>query len=359
QLESEAYDLINKADVFIPSELESKVANAISPDVGNNVFASAVAADSWKIITKGCKDCLDGDGDGYIDGVCANDPVKYDCNDADATIHPGATETCNMIDDNCDGKIDETFDVDNDGVSTCAVPVDCNDTNEEIYPGALEKVDEQDNDCNGKADDAGLDISVVSDQNVGIPNALVLVIEYGNACANSFANPATSISDIKSQCSTIGTCTTDTNGSCLVEVKKDGKFQALVGIGDQGLTSPSTPYQVGKHTAILLQAESGVTIPDSNSNTDTNQSGSTGGTSTDNPYLFWGFIVIALVVCGIVAAYLLKNGKKVGELPKGKPSPPSKPAQGLTKADTKILNTPIVKTGGFSLPKLSGKGFAE
>jgi hypothetical protein len=57
----------------------------------------------------------DHDGDGY--GVasvsvqaCAQ-PVGYapaagDCNDADATIHPGATELCNGLDDNCDQLVD-------------------------------------------------------------------------------------------------------------------------------------------------------------------------------------------------------------------------------------------------------------
>lgn len=34
-----------------------------------------------------------------------------DCNDANAAIHPGATELCNSLDDNCSGTADEGFDV--------------------------------------------------------------------------------------------------------------------------------------------------------------------------------------------------------------------------------------------------------
>ncbi|MBU1004679.1 MAG: PKD domain-containing protein, partial [Nanoarchaeota archaeon] len=49
--------------------------------------------------------CVDNDGDGYnsTGGNCG--PI--DCNDANTSINPGATEICNGIDDNCDTQIDE------------------------------------------------------------------------------------------------------------------------------------------------------------------------------------------------------------------------------------------------------------
>ncbi|MBI5489781.1 MAG: putative metal-binding motif-containing protein [Deltaproteobacteria bacterium] len=47
----------------------------------------------------------DRDGDTYGDAACTGS----DCNDSDATVHPGATETCNARDDNCNGTTDETF----------------------------------------------------------------------------------------------------------------------------------------------------------------------------------------------------------------------------------------------------------
>ncbi len=48
-------------------------------------------------------DVLDGDGDGYPPRVCGGG----DCDDSRASVHPGATEVCNGIDDNCNGLVDE------------------------------------------------------------------------------------------------------------------------------------------------------------------------------------------------------------------------------------------------------------
>jgi hypothetical protein len=58
----------------------------------------------------------DGDGDGYGDASDTRDacsaPTGYvaggtDCDDGDASIHPGAAEDCDGVDQDCDGTVDE------------------------------------------------------------------------------------------------------------------------------------------------------------------------------------------------------------------------------------------------------------
>ncbi len=128
----------------------------------------------------------DSDGDGFGangPGVCVCTfgagyaSVHTDCNDADPSIHPGATESCNGKDDNCDGVTDPINsagclnyyqDNDADGYGQTAkkeclclsappysatVPGDCNDTSSAVNPGASEVCNGVDDNCNGQTDE--------------------------------------------------------------------------------------------------------------------------------------------------------------------------------------------------------------
>ncbi len=49
------------------------------------------------------------DDDGFPDAACCNsDHCGEDCDDSDPAVSPSAVETCNGRDDDCDGRIDES-----------------------------------------------------------------------------------------------------------------------------------------------------------------------------------------------------------------------------------------------------------
>jgi hypothetical protein len=109
---------------------------------------------------------LDDDGDGYgtttgSTSAC-DQPSGYaatddDCDDTDSGINPGATETCDGVDEDCDGVVDfSDTDADGDGYTTC--DGDCDDSDARVHPDMPEICgDEIDNDCDGSTDIADID----------------------------------------------------------------------------------------------------------------------------------------------------------------------------------------------------------
>jgi hypothetical protein len=126
---------------------------------------------SYDLRIAGAASGTDADGDGYT--------TLVDCDDTNPSIHPGAAEVCNFVDDNCDGSIDEGFDQDGDGWTVCAG--DCNNVNPQVHPGATEICNGIDDNCDGVVDEGGfpdsdgdgvLDCVDPDDDNDGVPDTL-------------------------------------------------------------------------------------------------------------------------------------------------------------------------------------------
>eukprot|EP01027_Heterolobosea_sp_BB2_P007125 GEZU01010632.1.p1 GENE.GEZU01010632.1~~GEZU01010632.1.p1 ORF type:complete len:704 (-),score=125.71 GEZU01010632.1:44-2155(-) len=161
-------------------------------------------------------DCIDGiqyyedrDNDGYGDidkpvrtciagasSAAGKSTIAGDCDDANAAIHPGATEVCNFVDDNCNDLVDENvttsvhLDRDFDGFAdksqlmiVCTQQLadlpsflimvdegannnnwDCDDSNPAIHPGAPEVCNHVDDNCNNQIDENVTHITVYLDQ---------------------------------------------------------------------------------------------------------------------------------------------------------------------------------------------------
>jgi uncharacterized protein (TIGR03382 family) len=134
---------------------------------------------------------LDSDGDAYgAPGASSTSctctatgsftaSVNTDCDDTDSGVHPGATEHCDTVDEDCDGSTDEaavdrdTWCADADGDSygdpdtttlACDLPVgyvadatDCDDTDATVFPGAAEYCGGGDENCDSAFDVGAVD----------------------------------------------------------------------------------------------------------------------------------------------------------------------------------------------------------
>jgi Lamin Tail Domain/Putative metal-binding motif len=162
------------------SELCDGADNNCDGDVDED---SAVDATTWY---------SDNDADGYGDpdlgaascsapsGTVAD---ATDCDDTDSGAFPGATETCDEADNDCNGTIDDDAtdastwyeDADEDGyglasssTTACELPpgyvsdaTDCDDSSDLAYPGGTEVCDSIDNDCDGASDEPDAEDAVV------------------------------------------------------------------------------------------------------------------------------------------------------------------------------------------------------
>jgi len=132
------------------------------------------------------------DGDGYGDplspvtecgGSIEGVADMTDCDDTDASVHPGAVEVCDGLDNDCDTVIDEGLteesylDLDGDGYGDPSSPIigcdgsgggvadmtDCDDTDASVHPGSEELCDGIDNDCDLAIDESEECLSTCGD----------------------------------------------------------------------------------------------------------------------------------------------------------------------------------------------------
>ena len=168
-----ASGIVTTADTTLPGAAGSRFGRAVAGlgdvngdgygdvAVGGNALTSSTGK-AWVF-----HGYVDEDGDGYVVGGVGTD---QDCDDTDATINPGATDTiADGIDSDCSGTELCYEDVDADGYRTSTTVLssdtdcsdagealatvtsgDCDDTNAAANPGATEVVgDSVDGDCDG------------------------------------------------------------------------------------------------------------------------------------------------------------------------------------------------------------------
>ncbi len=183
-------DTDTDTDTADTSDTDTDTADTSDTDTGASSIDTGDTADTDTGDSADTAAFLDADGDGS--------PAGLDCDDANAAVHPGASEACDDadVDEDCDGAADDAdtrargqvlryADLDGDGFGWVAAAVavcdelagyvddatDCDDTDATISPGAAEVCDDTvDQDCSG-ADEVcplGGDYAVDDDYTVKI-----------------------------------------------------------------------------------------------------------------------------------------------------------------------------------------------
>lgn len=208
----------------------------------------------------------DGDGDGFggsstvtaCDAPAAYVATSTDCDDAQASVYPGATEVCDTLDNDCDGATDDAdsyipgrptwyLDADGDSFGTwlhyqieCFQPsgyvadnTDCNDASAAINPGGTEVCNSIDDDCDAKVDDND------SSRSGG-------TVWYADADRDGYGvgSSTTTTCSVPSGYSAVDTDCDDTNitvhpGRAEVCNGRDDDCNALVDAADSGLVGGS------------------------------------------------------------------------------------------------------------------------